>query len=313
MMDNQTREGLGRICRWLLLLVVAAGGVLVAAAMVQGFPHTLETTHSWSLAPDSIWRTSGGLGPEEGSYTLVYSRPMLPHKLNLFYVREPGQAARRASNDSEKPVSYLRLHPHPSPGLVPFRVVPNPYSGFTSICDNALLEVFPLGTEVLVLDTRSVLAMSANGSLSPLAEQDWPTTSASVPMAALARSRPMVYLLTAPLRDYDRARTLLRRGPAGAVLAASADFDQPARVSSMLGAMRSRLWLAVRQPPMLATEDPVLAADAAAAGVQVYLVGASTPPATTSPTTLPPHRTVGPPRPVIVLPDWQALLGQLGQ
>jgi hypothetical protein len=214
----------------------------------------------------------------------------------LFYWRGPNGKLLRAGAGAGLEY-FLPLDAGGGSDTFPLRPAPNPYTGYPAPPDPGLVALHPAGAELLLLDAACLLDFRPNGSLASDAEQTWVGMSA-VPLAALARHRPMAYVVRSPLADYDAARRLLRRAPAAPVLAAGTRWDVPAYPEAVLNvATRARRYFS--REPLLVTQDAKLARQLVAdkAPAKVILVGE--------------HPSL--PRPGVNVSDWQTLVDMLGK
>ncbi len=250
--------------RWLLLSGCAGAGGLAVVVVVIGLGPSALASRGWTLIPDAI-------GPTHRYVRLqVHGRPPLRPRLPGFYWR--GLDGRLQSpHASAAGVTYLGVPPGAQPGPHSVRSIPNPYGSRAPAGRAAVAYLLPRGSEIVVLDARAVLAMTPDGRLAPDAGRQWLETSSAVPLLPLAEARPLAYLVAAPLADYRRARSLLARGPLGAVLAASSEWESTAADKEILDTVARIAGQGMK--PVLITEDAALARRFAAARRKVICVG----------------------------------------
>ena len=269
--------------------VLAVCGVILTAAVAHvltGLSHTLAVAGGWSAAPDFVGRIERRLRfrvhsslPDQPGMPRFYWRGLRGMILRPWSTRA---GAFHLDLTGGRPVDHFVMDP-----------VPNPYGGHVPTGQVGSVFLWPAKTEMLLLDGRSVLAFAENGGLAGTAERQWPETSGAVPLPALSQHRPLLYLVTAPLSQYDTARRLLQRAPAGPVLAAATQWDSPANDADVVAAVKD-----VRNyfRTLLVTEDADLARYAGAKDVAVVCIGTATPAAADRAT---------------FLTDWDALLKRL--
>jgi hypothetical protein len=244
--DHHTREALGRICRWALLGVLGLASLGLLQTMAKAFLPSLAVAQGWTVTYDSV------ASPADIYLMGVLCQPAPINGIPAFCVRSPDGIVRHSITWGGS--TYV-----PGMGVsFSYRVCPMPYSGYVVANDTSRVFVYPKFTRVLVVDTDALLAIQADGSLSPTASQDWPQTAKDVPLRSLGTLCKVVYLVDTPLEDYSAARAILRRAPSGAVLPASRNYVRAADdddVFRLLRQVESRF----KTPAMLVTERPVLA------------------------------------------------------
>ena len=295
-MRHQTREVLGRLAGWWVLAVCGGVGLAGVAMVAWTGLHTLDVADKWAISPDYVarqdryvrFRVKGPLSSRAistGFYLRGLRREILSPVTNPDGLSFVGQGSRDA------------------PDRMVLCLVPNPYSGCVPIGANGWAFLWPNGTELLLLDVQALPIFHADGTLVEDAEDRGLAASRIDVLRRLSELRPLAYLISTPLGQYDRARAILRRAPAGAVLAAASQWAAPAGLEDMAYMVNDVRWHLQRWP-LLATEDPELARSTLAAqrargymgsAQKVFLVG--------------PHPPL--PAPGVNVPDWNALAERL--
>jgi len=286
-MSAYARRWLRRFARWTIATVCSLVLLAAIAQVLTGLSHTLAVAGGWSAAPDFVSRIEQGLRfrvhsslPDQPGMPRFYWRGMRDMLLRPWHTR---RGAFHLDLTGGRRVDHFVMDP-----------VPNPYGGHVPTGEVGSVFFWPTGTELLLLDSRCVLAFDDNNRLSARAPQRWSQTSGAVPLVELSQRRPLLYLVTAPLSQYNTARRLLRRAPAGPVLSAATQWDLPATDAELVAAVKE-----VRKHfhTLLVTADAHLAGYAAKADLDVICVGAE---------------PVGVGRgPAVFLDSWAALLDRL--
>jgi len=286
---HNTLEVLGRLARFAVQAFCIAIATAAVAAIFLCCKVSLAISDGWAVTPDYVSRLDKSV-----RYRVASSPPPSMPAAEL-YVRGPKVTIMRPWT-SDKGISYLDCPFGQVAGPLRLHTVPNPYSGYFRFSSDAAIYLWPEDTQMVLLDARSLLAVTANGDLANQAEGFWSPQAAKVPLPRLAEGRPLSYLLMTPLSQYEQGRNALRRAPPGAVPAAARKWALPAKPSEAAALAREIQGYLKRS--VLVTEDPTLAREAVAGEVKnVILVG--------------PHAPL--PGPGVNVPDFEALVKYLDE
>ncbi len=272
-MDHDTREAVGRLARWCLLGVAAAGGLLAVTAELSALEPTFRAGRARVVLADAAARV------DRYARLPVISRPPLGQTIPGYYWRDSRGRLSELYISRKSQTAYFPLGENVPPGRLRFHAVANPYSAYAPGWGGASVFLYPPNTPLVAVDTRAILTGPHDDRSDPHAPGapaagtfHLAAEPGSLWLARLAEVRPVAYLAPVPLETYDACRETLRAAPPGAVLAAADTWQRPADIDAMLETLRfTQQYL--RHPVTLVTTDAALADAARHDDIPVVLVG----------------------------------------